>query len=685
MWQKKIIQLPDSRIAEGVVLVDPVTGNPQSGGNIAQAIPDVNTLADFQRLYSFTLSADDFVTKRATSNGQLITALVIDPLVEDHTSNITYNTPVTIPHRMDIEASVNQRVKNQFSAVELFNNNADTNYEPDPTPDDIAIASISQTTTTLTIVLATPFMGFLSDWFSVYGLTDNRLNYCNLAVATISLDRLTITATTADEATIPSLSAGPYTTGSIRHYNNLLGAHNGYGMRFTGVSATQAVYVSMFGGNDVMVSGTLVGSHLVTTGSTAPVWTSAATGQAELKATTKFRFECDPDGAVFYDKGIDAVATAYTPRLLRGGVKPEHMSTYTPRFRAKVPKSASRPVAKIVSIAKAGSTTWTVTHDGSYTFVTGQYVTIKGNRDFTNFAPITTPTTITVLNSTQFTLIGATGTATGYGGSVIMANGNVDQPGIIGQTIQSVARDSAGRVTLIGSAAWAGLNVFEYVQLHGVSDGSTGANLGFDGVYEVGTISTTTLILVPVVDLFGTTRTPTGAVVTTTNCSGTVILRTTLRAHDLVLGAYSQAQMTIDGQGTQRVDKALPTVVLNSVAANTTEIALLAPSASNVVSAATTNATSIKATAGTLYAVGISNVTAATIYVKFYNKASAPTVGTDVPVLTLPVTAGQNIVPEFGRLGLRFATGIAMAITAAAAATDTTVVTAGAQVFTSYV
>ena len=85
------------------------------------------------------------------------------------------------------------------------------------------------------------------------------------------------------------------------------------------------------------------------------------------------------------------------------------------RFRLYKPVGMTRPVAKIISIAKSGSTTWTVTHDGSFTFTTGQYVTIKGNRDQTNFASFTTPVAITVVNPTKFTLIGTTGTATGYG------------------------------------------------------------------------------------------------------------------------------------------------------------------------------------------------------------------------------------------------------------------------------
>lgn len=82
--------------------------------------------------------------------------------------------------------------------------------------------------------------------------------------------------------------------------------------------------------------------------------------------------------------------------------------------------------------------------------------------------------------------------------------------------------------------------------------------------------------------------------------------------------------------------------------------------------------------------VSLSNVTAATVYLKFYNKASAPTVGTDVPILTIPVAAGALYANDFGRLGKRFATGIAFAITGAAAANDATAIAAGAQLSLTY-
>ena len=99
------------------------------------------------------------------------------------------------------------------------------------------------------------------------------------------------------------------------------------------------------------------------------------------------------------------------------------------------------------------------------------------------------------------------------------------------------------------------------------------------------------------------------------------------------------------------------------------------PTALNISSAATTNATAVKTSAGTLYSLVVSNVGAAAAFVKLYNKASAPTVGTDVPVLTIPVPASGVVSLDFS-VGHRFTTGIALAITNLAPDSDTTAVAA---------
>ena len=105
----------------------------------------------------------------------------------------------------------------------------------------------------------------------------------------------------------------------------------------------------------------------------------------------------------------------------------------------------------------------------------------------------------------------------------------------------------------------------------------------------------------------------------------------------------------------------------------------------NAVTTASTNAASVKASAGNLVELTISNPTATPIYVKLYNKASAPTVGTDVPVLTVPVAANSTVPVALGSQGKRFATGIAIAATGAIGATDTSNAVAGVQINGTYI
>jgi hypothetical protein len=92
-------------------------------------------------------------------------------------------------------------------------------------------------------------------------------------------------------------------------------------------------------------------------------------------------------------------------------------------------------------------------------------------------------------------------------------------------------------------------------------------------------------------------------------------------------------------------------------------------------SANTNNATVAKASPGTLKSIDAVNTTGAVIYLKFYNKATAPTVGTDVPLLTiaLPANGARSVA-----LNVAFSVGISYALVTGAADSDNTAVGAGA-------
>ena len=80
-----------------------------------------------------------------------------------------------------------------------------------------------------------------------------------------------------------------------------------------------------------------------------------------------------------------------------------------------------------------------------------------------------------------------------------------------------------------------------------------------------------------------------------------------------------------------------------------------------------------------MYMLSVFNTSASIVYIKLYNKASAPVVGTDVPIWTIPVPASGGFEDHFN-IPFGFSTGIAYAITTGVADSDATAVTLNALV-----
>lgn len=148
------------------------------------------------------------------------------------------------------------------------------------------------------------------------------------------------------------------------------------------------------------------------------------------------------------------------------------------------------------------------------------------------------------------------------------------------------------------------------------------------------------------------------------------------------IARYFRARVSTYTSGTVTAQAILRSSVVPSIATWTPAAPLakttsqtFSTTPSRLQSLATTNATSLKATAGVLSSIYAQNNGAAAAYLKLYNKASAPTVGTDTPAFTLllPINGMVNIAPP---AGLAFSAGIAYAITALSTDADTTAVAA---------
>jgi len=142
----------------------------------------------------------------------------------------------------------------------------------------------------------------------------------------------------------------------------------------------------------------------------------------------------------------------------------------------------------------------------------------------------------------------------------------------------------------------------------------------------------------------------------------------------VVMGVYNDAisNLTATNAGALRVTATRQLIVAPQANVNGGWSPL------HLVSAATTNATSVKASAGSIGFIQVGNSLGTLAYLKLYNKASAPAPASDAALvvqsymipgntsgagLTLPVPAGMS-----------FTTGIGFAITAGAADNDATAV-----------
>ena len=72
-----------------------------------------------------------------------------------------------------------------------------------------------------------------------------------------------------------------------------------------------------------------------------------------------------------------------------------------------------------------------------------------------------------------------------------------------------------------------------------------------------------------------------------------------------------------------------------------------------------------------LFGIIVTNVDATTVYLKLYNKATAPSVGTDTPKMTIAIPT-MVVVPIEILGGIEFPLGIGVGCTTGAADNDTT-------------
>ena len=480
--------------------------------------------------------------------------LSLDPLTQGTETYIESVATYEMPLEFSVGAHLSQRVLGQELAIEIVD--TDTPLADVP---DLAITSLNQTTTTVTIVTTLPHGLTPGKSIGIRGFADSRANYPALVVASIP-NATTFTATAGPGGTIPSLTVTALTGGFVYFRERLGRANEGTSIIFENATATNASFSIRSESGDALPSGTAIGSHSTTIATTASVQGINAAYTYAFQPTTEYRLRMMADKLQWSDVPVDSVSTE-TARITRTQVIPSPEATYKLRIRATNNKSLTVPVGKIVSATKAGSTTATIVFDAPHGLTTADQIVIYGIRDQTNFANLTTATAVaSVVNTTTITIaFGGSFTGVSYGGYVSRVQAGNAQGGAVTQAI-STATLTDGVLVLVGNTTWAGVVIGDYVNVHGCRIDTTGADRGIDGAWKVADLATTTLTLIK----------PQGLVApanfTVSNCGGTIIKRTCLRLSFLRVFDFERARFEATPRPTGDQSGVMPVNVQNTPA-----------------------------------------------------------------------------------------------------------------------
>ena len=496
-----------------------------------------------------------------------------DPLTAGTETSVELNPSLHfhMPTEVSIGAMLSQRTLGQEFAIEVVDEGPQL-----PEIADIAISSITQTTTVLTIDTVAPHGLSIGKSIGVVGCSNPLANYPSLVVATTPTPTQ-ITCTAGPGGTIASqtITNPAGAKGSVYFRQRFGRARNGVSQIFENATVTNAsLYVRSESG-DALPSGTIAGSHSTTVGTTLPVQLVNSPYTYAFGATTEYRLLIQSDRLQWADSAVDAVAQT-TARLTRTQVCPDPDDLYKLRFRATNNKALTVPVAQIVSAVKTASTTATIVTNVPHGLALADPVVVYGIRaqGATEFPNLVTATAVaSVVDATTFTIvIGTSGTVTSYGGYVAKVHGGNLMSALGGNAIVvqsavlSTLADGTRQLALTGSGSWAGLSIGDMVQAVGVRDNVAGATLGVDGPWKVANAVTTVLTLVLPFAAQRVLPADFGSV----NCGGAIIKRTCLRVSFVRVFDYERLRVEALARPTGDAASSMPVVVQNTPAVTMT-------------------------------------------------------------------------------------------------------------------
>ena len=609
-----------SSLAMAAVLLDATGQTPITPLKAGDPIDPTNFNASFKdEFVSYTpglnwvqvLGSNDIV--RLDGNAAAASYLVIskDPLTQGSVTTITSTFTAKLPIEFSFGLSMSQRTWGQEFACEAVSND-----QPIAAFVDATFTTMSQALSVLTATTTAPHQLSVGDAIAIYGVNDSRFNYPSLVVATIPTPTQ-FTAQAGPNGALPSLTAGPFTTGSVTKRPRLGLAESGASMIFEMTTATNAAFYVAGNGGETVASGTMAGSHESLAGTTASVQQVNAAYSYAFAPSTEYHLNLMPDRTQWSDTTVDAVSQT-TARMTRTQINPSIAKSYNLRFRATNNPSLTVPVAQVISAVKTGTTAATITTDVAHGLTTADFIVQYGANDQVNFPNLLVATAVaSVIDATHYTVVvGAAVTATTHGGFVARVNGGnlgsaLGYSAVVAvDALVTTSGDGTTVLQLTGNTTWAGLLIGDYVNVLGLRENVAGASLGCDGPWMVRNFVGSFLELGPI----GNTVPP--ANFANTACGGGIIKRTDLRISFARAFDFDRLRVEALPRPVNDMSAAMPvaiqnvpTVTLSAGAAQFGAVNLgipltVADIASAAITATTTTATIIPA-AGVSYEVNI--------------------------------------------------------------------------------
>jgi hypothetical protein len=464
-----------------------------------------------------------------------------DPLVAGTVSAIESISRFNMPFEANFGIALSQRTLGQEFSVEFVD---DTLINETA---DIAIGSIAQSGTTLTIDTTIPHGLSVGKCIGIKDCSNPIANYPALVVATIpSPTQFTVTAGPAGNIPSQTITNPAGSKGFVYVRERLGRASNGISLIYESALNTNAsVYLRSEAG-DALPSGTPSGNHSATIGQTNPVQAVTAPYTYAFAPSNEYRMSVATDKVQILDSNVDVI-TGYTSRYQRTQVCPNNEKQYKLRLRATNNKSLTVPVAQIVSITKSGTNIATVITDVPHGLIASDPIVLYGVRDQTSFPNLTTANSVaSIISPNSFTvIIGSAQSVISYGGFVAKVQGGnlgsaLGYNSIVAQSaVLSTLSDGTRQLVLVGNNTWGGLSFGDNINLLGCRNIIDGSTLGIDGVWKVANMASTTLTLVlPFSDSMSLPSD-----FASTNCGGGIIKRTELRVSFIRIFDYKRERV----------------------------------------------------------------------------------------------------------------------------------------------